>query len=615
MSGIYSRNIPNYDELLEYVPESQYTRNAVTSARRNTRLNSITPIAGGPFIPSLEAEFKIAASQSCMLNLAECYFTIAGRMRTPAHDADMNLKAGPLWILKNINKIALSIGGTNIYTIQTPALLAKYREIFSQSIHDIKNGSLEQEGYPRNADGVSDSITSQANGIVSPIKFTIGEYGALNAGAYPVSKTSELELSYGYPANITTNNTQSAFINPGTVFFQDSETVAYKDGDVDKIGKPYIDFIVNLKLTDVFPIENMKPIFGQDVRIYITFDSQGFTGILDSNGYSPIIDKYRQFFLNVITYNINVDMIAKLNNVYSKQVIEIIDDVNYNFQGITSIGNDQQVDIYVPLQTQFETDMIYIAMPHAISNNEYGDIAKTPLANRRMYTANWTDHTPMDYRFMDIRRIVVEADGEILYMRTYDEVQYDGADTLTGGVGAITPISLNIATTNTPSASNISYDKLFDYLTAYQDYKECRYYHGVLEEKAQTFEDWMFSGFGIAIPVRAFSRLTTGCNLRISINFGPGTLNSIGQKDNNNVVPVGINFSPNGNLATFAGGNDGPIPPGKSLNNLLIIQKSSKALVFNGFNNCSIKSIAQSFEQDLIVENIENKESNDVTPQ
>lgn len=601
--SISIRNIPNYDELLEYVPESQYTRNAVTSARRNTRLNSITPIAGGNFIPSLEAEFKIAASQSCLLNLAECYFTIAGTMSNGAA-REMNLKAGPLWILKCINKIALSIGGTNIYTIQTPALLAKYREIFSQSVHDIKNGSQEQEGYPRDADGVSAAIAGQASGNFSPVITTAG-YGAAAQGAYPVSTTGTMLL---HTHNDTTG-VASAFNNPGTVFFPCAETFPLGGMSAANL----IDFVVNLKLTDIFPIENMKPIFGQDVRVYITFDSQGFTGIVDAQGKTPIIQGFRQFFMNVITYNINVDMIAKLNNVYSKQVVEIIDDVNYNFQGITAIGSNQQVDIYIPLQTQFETDMIYIAMPHAISNNEYDNTAKTPLASRRMYTANWSDHTPMDYRFMDIRRIVVEADGEILYMRSYDDIRYSNASgALTGGVGAVTPISLNVNEANTPSAANIAYDYLFDYLTAYEDYKQCRYYHGVLEEKAQTFEDWMFSGFGIAIPVRAFSRLTTGSNLRISLNFGEGTLSGAGARDANNVVPLGINFTPTANIATFTGGNNGSVPAGKWLKNLLVIQKSSKALVFNGFNNCSIKNITQSFEQDLIVE---NKESNDVTPQ
>ena len=597
--SISVRNIPNYDELLEYVPESQYTRNAVTSARRNTRLNSITPIAGGNFIPSLEAEFKIAASQSCMLNLAECYFTIAGTMSNGGA-REMNLKAGPLWILKCINKIALSIGGTNIYTIQTPALLAKYREIFSQSVHDIKNGSQEQEGYPRNADGVSEALTG-AQGA-NAVTITLARYDNANPPAIQATATSAIPS--GYRSYVNTAGTGGNFNNPGTVFFPCTQ--AFPSGTT---AANLIDFIVNLKLTDIFPIENMKPIFGQDVRVYVTFDSQGFTGILDAQGKSPIIQGFRQFFLNTITYNINVDMIAKLNNVYSKQVVEIIDDVNYNFQGITSIGSKQQVDIYIPLQTQFETDMIYIAMPHAISNNEYDNTARTPLTSRKMYTANWSDHTPMDYRFMDIRRIVVEADGEILYMRSYDDVTYSNTDGgLTGGVGAVTPISLNVNTQDTPSSTNVTYDNLFDYLTAYEDYKQCRYYHGVLEEKAQTFEDWMFSGFGIAIPVRAFSRLTTGSNLRISINFGDGTLDGAGALANQ-CVPLGINFVPTGSIATFAANT---APAGKWLKNLLVIQKSSKALVFNGFNNCSIKNIAQSFEQDLIVE---NKESTDVTPQ
>ena len=599
MSGVYIRNIPNYDELLEYVPESQYTRNAVTSARRNTRLNSITPIVGGNFVPSLEAEFKIAASQSCMLNLAECYFTIAGSMKTDT-TREMNMKAGPLWILKCINKIALSIGGTNIYTIQTPALLAKYREIFAQSVHDIKNGSQEQEGYPRNADGISVPIQGP-NGSVTVNTYQVKATAeSPNNTDFYINNTGTATVAAAYPTGGATAGGSSTFINPGTVFFPHV-------GDAN-----LIDFIVNLKLTDVFPIENMKPIFGQDVRVYITFDSQGFTGILDAKGKTPIIDKFRQFFLNVITYNINVDMIAKLNNVYSKQVIEIIDDVNYNFQGITAIGENQQVDIYVPLQTQFETDMIYIAMPHAISNNETGGTTLTPLADRKMWTANWTDHTPMDYRFMNIRRVTVEADGEILYMRAYDEIKYGGQKELTGGVGAVGANCINADTANQePSAldNDNQFADMYDYLTAYEDYKQCRYYHGVLEEKAQTFEDWVFSGFGIAIPVRAFSRLTTGSNLRISINFGNGTAEK--STKSGDIHTVGQNFYATGDLKV-GGDKSQYSPPGKWLKNLLIIQKSSKALVFNGFNNCSIKNIAQSFEQDLIVE---NKESNDVTPQ
>lgn len=559
MSGVFVRNTPNYEELLEYIPESSYTRNAVTSARRNTKLNATTPIVGTNFTPSLEAEFKIAASQSCLLNLAECYFTIAGEL---SKKVELPLRDGPLWILKCMNKVALSIGGTNVYTIQTPALLAKYREIFAQSIHDIKDGSLEQEGYPRNADAPHDLYHAAIN--VNPA-------GGGAAAAYG---------------------------NPGTVFY-DKGTVT--------------GFTVSLKLADIFPVENMKPIFGQDVKVYITFDSDGYTGIIDGAGASPTVTKFNQFFLNVITYTINVDMIAKLNNVYSKQVIEIIDDVNYNFQGVTSLGADQQVDIYIPLQTQFETDMIYIAMPHAISNNAYSGITLAKNDRMKPQIANFMAHTPMDYRFMDIRRIVVEADGEILYMRTYDEVKSsaNAGTSMTSPVGSV--LISNVVTDGNEklAASTTSYP-LYDFTTAYQDYKDCRYYHGVLEEKCQTFEDWMFSGFGIAIPVRAFSRLTTGSNLRISINFGTGMSDSVsnitaGASKTTANIPVNAFFT-----STIVN-NTGAAADAKvaaaewrPLKNLLVIQKSSKALCFNGFNNCAIKNITQSFNQEIIVENKED---------
>lgn len=568
--SISIRNIPNYEDLLEYIPESQYTRNAVTSARRNTKLNATTPIVGGNFTPSLEAEFRIAASQSCLLNLAECYFTIAGEL---SKKVDLPLRAGPLWILKCMNKVALSIGGTNVYTIQTPALLAKYREIFAQSVHDIRDGSLEQEGYPRDADAPHDLYHAAIQ--VNPA----GGGAAANYG------------------------------NPGTVFYDKGANTG---------------FTVTLKLADLFPIENMKPIFGQDVKVYITFDSAGFTGIIDGKGQSPTVTKFSQFFLNTITYTINVDMIAKLNNVYAKQVVEIIDDVNYNFQGVTSLGGDQQVDIYIPLQTQFETDMIYIAMPHAISNNAFSGITLDQIGKQKPQTANFVAHTPMDYRFMDIRRIVVEADGEILYMRTYDEVKSaDNAGlTMASPVGSVLIKNVKSGGDSKITASDASY-QLYDFTTAYNDYKECRYYHGVIEEKCQPFEDWMFSGFGIAIPVRAFSRLTTGSNLRISINFGSG------MSADGNHLEAGADKTSNVYVNSFFTSNivesdrdaQGQVNADADkvraanwipLKNLLVIQKSSKALVFNGFNNCAIKNITQSFEQDIVVE---NKEADATAPQ
>lgn len=564
MSGVFVRNTPNYEELLEYIPESSYTRNAVTSARRNTKLNATTPIVGGNFTPSLEAEFRIAASQSCLLNLAECYFTIAGVLKRNSGEVPtIPLKAGPLWILKCMNKVALSIGGTNVYTIQTPALLAKYREIFAQSVHDIKDGSLEQDGYPRDADGPMEVF--RADEIKQSAIVATGAQGAAQYG---------------------------------TTFYLESQSAA----GANVPAPTAIGFTVSLKLADIFPIENMKPIFGQDVKVYITFDSAGYTGIVDAGGYSPVITNFKQFFLNTITYTINVDMIAKLNNVYSKQVIEIIDDVNYNFQGVTTIGSNQQVDIYIPLQTQFETDMIYIAMPHAISNNAYAS-QMTGSAGRNTWNANLTAHTPMDYRFMNINRIVVEADGEILYIRAYDEVKSDrlAAASMTSAVGSVLMIGTDVTAAPGVNVENLEpmMVPFNDFTTAYQDYKDCRYYHGVLEEKCQTFEDWMFSGFGIAIPVRAFSRLTTGSNLRISINFGDGMTNTSGTCAATGTVNYpGINAFLNGPLAA----NTTWTP----LKNLLVIQKSSKALCFNGFNNCAIKNITQSFNQEIIVENKED---------
>ena len=123
--SINIRNVPNYEELLEYVPKSNYMRNAVTQNRRITKLNSEQPLGGMAFQPNLEAVFRIAPSTSTLLNLAECYFSITGHMMRNA-DKDETvvpaLKCGPLYLLKCINKIVLQIGGCAVHTIQTPAL-------------------------------------------------------------------------------------------------------------------------------------------------------------------------------------------------------------------------------------------------------------------------------------------------------------------------------------------------------------------------------------------------------------------------------------------------------------------------------------------------------------
>jgi hypothetical protein len=618
------RDIPNYDELLQYVPQSQYYKNAVTQNRRISKLNSEQALAGMNFQSNLEAVFRIAQSNSTLLNLAECYFSITGYMMremSPWEQGIPSLKCGPLWLLKCINKITLEIGGVAVHTIMTPALLAKLYESLAINYNDLQKGNLTEDGFAPNTSKAGYFGISQKYDNQTPLQL-LGEINN-NSDFY----SPYLQYTGGYSCRQTANNTQASQQTKGLRSFlpvTDYNHIVF-NGIVDKnqptlnkfeTGHPDVNmntanqawswmFKMNLKLKDVFPIESMKPIFGQSVVVRIQFDSKGYTGILDSFGGSPIIYNFQQFYLNVYQYNINVDMINKLNQIYSKPVTEIIQAVDKQLQSIPSIAENNEVQIFIPLQLQFDTEYIAIFMPHNISNNAndgliIGAANSSGLKNGIMNyprLKNYTEHTPMDYRFMNLNRIQIECGGEILYSRTYNESSYSA--------NAPYPI-LNSpfqCLVNNWDPSTYSCIELNDYTNAYELYKECRCYWDVTEESAMPFNEWLYSGFAIVIPTSCFTRLTTGSNINITLNFGKGISNTASFQDMGNVATTSKTSYLNERISQ----TNSTQMKTEVLKQVCVVQKFKKALVFNSANNCSIKTISQSFEQDIQIDEPENK--------
>lgn len=634
------KNVPsNYEELLEYIPRGQYIKNAVTQNRRITKLNSEQAFAGMNFQPNLEAVFRIAPSNTTLLNLSECYFSITGYLAREIVNGEEcrlpQLKCGALWILRALNKLTLEIGGVAVHTIMGPAQISKIIELMTTNYNDKEKGILENDGFCAGVDKDNFFNTcNKWNDIGGNLDGVDLKAAKCTTYKQPIGNNAAntIDLSYKPPKKI--NNSivfcgTSDTAQPSIVKTQNKIRV-----DTDKywIWK----FKQNLYLKDIFPIESMKPVFSQGCTIRLQWDSDGYTNIIDSFGGHPKIFNFEQFYLNVYQYNINVEMVQKLNQIYSKPVVEIIDAYDKQVQSIPSIESNNELQIFIPLALNFECDYICLYVPNTISNNACNNLVlgkcgnAKPPANLTTATAaqgtggimnipilkNFTEHCPADHRFVNINRISCEADGEILYQRTFNENSYpaNAAFSLNDSPYQVLVNNMNLVPGDSFNYPNNTTVEFNDYTNAYELYKQCRAYYGLTEESAMPFNEWLYSGFCICIPASCFTRLTTGSQICITINFGEGVTNS---SEYLNAKEITINAANSSNkiglneriVATTNGDgtdNKGTIRT-EILKQIIVFQKYKKALVYNGFNNCSIKTISQSFEQEIQIDEPENK--------
>ena len=589
------KDIPNVEELLSMTPESSYTKSAAFVDRRVTQLQAVNnALLGESFVPGLEASFRVNPSQSCLLNLNECYFTINGELEvnyTIENDIGTNatksmasaipvLKPSALWVLRAFSKINLSVGGTTLYNIPQPYNLANFISMFYKDNRSIKNGEyIKDMFYPT-------QYSIEQSKLIAKGSTSLDKY-FLAAGSYlPIDDI------------FTLNITKSSFTNSGAV----------------NTAKLIYEFTVNLQLKDMFPgLLNKKPLFGNGFVVSLNLDAEGYTSIKTSFATMAKIKKFNQFYLNVVSYGLNTEFAAKLNQIYSKPgLIEIVDDITYLQQGCVNLTNDTQLDIFMPLNLEWENQFVIINFPYMTSNNQgfrttakniygvYKNAAETYCHLTPGASVDGTKVLPQitdyfmknanDYNYLNIQRVEVTADNQIIYTRTFNNSKKTPSPfgpnyEITFKAAALDDQGNNEAW---DAATTVSYDQRYDYdyTELYQNYKDCRLYCGQYEEGALSYEDWLRYGFCVCIPTHEFSKLTTpSSQLKISILFGPG---------------VSANTPTGENITTFLNSYfDGQVVV---QNKIQVIQKSSKGLVYNSFDNCSVKAISASFSQDIIVE-------------
>lgn len=585
--SITSHDVPNYEQLLDYVPRNRYDKQAITTSRRTTQISATgNNLVDNKFPAAQTAQFTIPPSTSTLLNLSECYFDICGKIRVN-NDGNTTHASFPklskFWILRALQNATLKIAGTNIYSIVEPAKFAKFKEMMYYDYDDIARGNEELNGLPADvyADTLYDETKTQKLKAVkddtdltqTPIvdadkkaeADVWDEFEVLKSGAVSGVKLHTM------PIQITTPNSNSYY----TIWWINNATTKYS----------HIGFYVHLKLTDLFPIENLKPIFGQEVVIEIKTESEGYCGIKLTNNLAAAtaaecgkIESFKNFRLTAINYQLNIKMIEKLQQIYSKQIVEIIDDYSEYPQKMLGVGENQTLNVKLPLSINFESDMLYISWPESTGNPEKED--RQPPSSKPTEQLNFWNHTPLENRFMNIQRIEITCDSEVIYSHNYQV-----GEALNSGDFAECYKIVGYYQEEDPQNAGTYLDKyaaIGNFLDAYDLYKQCRFYCGTSDHGAMSFEEFLTSGFAICLPMSAFSRLSTSSMIELNITFGNGVISS-GQAKTNH--PSGINqkwYDKSNVIETIS-----------------VIQKSKKAIVFNGYNNCQVKQINQSFEQDI----------------
>jgi hypothetical protein len=546
------------EKLLKLVPDNVYVRDTPYTQRVVTRINSTNQSGISTTFPSSTIlQYSVNPTDNNLINLDESYFSIAGELRFyDENDAVLknDLKANPekyliippYWYINSFLTLNLYIGGTLVRSVNNPMMLVNFYTSHYKSFTDRQNGNLEERGFYPIPSIVSYDFSTNENPNtlkhVNDTKYILTSY----------TDDDTVSVTTPYPYNIQ----------------------FYKNTDG---GEDYATFQQIIYLNDLFPeVSTIKPLFGSSVLIEIKLEGDGFTSIRGTDvsdlAYAKI-HNFKQFNFNVVSYTLDSPMKQKLKEIYSKEIISIIDSISYFPSSLQNIGDNSQFSLAVPLNLEFASDLINISIPQSTGNNFklYTDWDKTYL---------YLNHTKFDNRLYPIRNISVFCDGTLLYSRDYATSNIELHKYA---------VKCNPLINSLDSANQSGGFELYDYTILYKEYLESRYTTYENEHNGIPIDEWINNYFSINIPTSAFTTLSTQQNIILQINFGSG-------------IDNGTQYSIS-RLNTSANANE-------FLTQIKVIQKSKKALVFKGWNTCEIRTITQSFSNDISLDNLNDNQIN-----
>jgi hypothetical protein len=556
--SVQTHDIPSYDKLKELIPSSVFVKDLTFNSRNIVKQSSDSMVGVSDNFPSTQvARFTIPQTPSMLYNVDEWYINFAaiGKFYDKNNKVvdDKITKFNdiiipPYWWIGCINRVELFVGGVCVWDKNNLINLANFYTSHYHSWKDRQNSQLEQEGiYKMNSfkyvEKGTDLKSIEDTGVIATPLFS----------------------------NSTIANTPDLTSQTKPYNFQ-----IYNDAEHDEDTFECQQIIY---LHDLIPeIKTLCCIWNQPIVLQITFSDLGHTLIQPlypntSTCVKAQITKFNAFNLNVVSYGLDSTMIDKMASVYSKQVLKVVDEIQYfnNSMNITKTG--ETLELKLSLNLKFSSDLINLSFPVCTASNF---VIPFGASNWEVFDINNPEkilynRTKLTNCFMPIKSISVYADNILLYQRNYG----------TSKIQASTdsdPIMQCFQKVGSPDFN--------DFLDCYKCYRESLYCTYQDESDAIPFSEFLFSYFSINILTANFSRISTSANVVVSIVWGTGINDGSGN---------GYSFEKFSTTDTTR------------LNTVKTIIKSKKALCFNPGNRCEVKNIEASFTNEYDMDAIQKE--------
>lgn len=415
-------NPANYNQ---FIPKEKYNiqkatiqkiKSVITSLNSGIVTKSFENTASTPF------DFVINANNMSVIDLAQCYFNIAGMLEltsdVPVTNEDFNF--GNLFICSLFQTAALEIGGTTVALNRNPGIDANIQAMMKFDQFDLKSFSLADREFMIN------SVNPNINVESKSVTFDAGTFvGTATKNEYPTGKTSKpfpqyKGLTYYYYSTTgvtpyTGWTVQKVFsitfddIGNGTIkFFTKQAGDSVNENALTGINNTPLDFIVygqddkirwinsnciiptvkdngyldtgagvrkipfrcKLYLSDLFnyTVDSLDYIFNRDIKI--TLNRSAINNIICNLSHTGStmktvvkVTETTKFELIAFSYLLTDTARLQLIKAYSQPIETLYGVQTVNLQPLYSDNPSTEQNIVLPLTTTYDVKAIVLAIP------------------------------------------------------------------------------------------------------------------------------------------------------------------------------------------------------------------------------------------------------------